>query len=1141
MFLFSLQSKALTQDSIQVSINAVNKPIEVVFKQIESQTGYTVFYGRPTLNGDELVTLQTRASLSNVMNTLLKGRGVSWALRDRSIILTKRSVIGDNSSTNVVIDTVPRVNISGSIIDKSGTPIIGATVSLKGQTLGQATDNLGQFRFMNIPSSAILVVSSVGYRAKHVRLGGETELRIELDSAITEIQKVEVVSNGYQVMSKERVTGSFVNVDNELFNRRVGATVLDRIADLVPGLIIANGGSSNPLDDIKIRGTSTINASKRPLLVIDNFIFDGDPNSLNPNDVESITVLRDAAAASIWGVRAGNGVIVITMKKGKLNSRPVVSFNSNVIITERPNLFAIPAVSSADVISLEKKRFQAGFYDQALSANTFPALSQVVEILAKRRAGTISAAEADAGVESYANHDVRSDINRYLLQTPVSQQYALNISGGGESYQYYGSIGYDRNRPLDINSVNDRLTLRFNNIWRPIKNLQIRAEINWGQSNVERRNSLENYQLLLTGPYYRLSDEQGNVLAIPKKYRLPYIDTVKFPGQLDWHYKPIEEAGNGNYSFRNYNTRINSGLSYILIPGLKAEVNYQWQKNYYDEKRIYSLSTFYTRDLINRVVTNAGSQPNYPYPLGGVYGRSNGDQKSWNVRGLLNFDRGFGVHNISAIIGLEASELLTETWTMPVQYGYNPETNTFGVPKFGNWVTRPNQTTETISYSAANLRGTINRFGSYFGNIAYDFDGKYLVYGSGKIDQSNFFGVRANDRKVPLWSAGVAWRMSQESFYNLGFLPNLKFKATFGYNGNVNAGISPLATANYFSLSSALQVPYASISTPPNPQLRWERVKNINFGVDFESKEQRLSGSIEFYHKEGIDLISRIDADPTSGFTSYTGNKSSLQTRGIDFSLTSRNISKELKWYTTLIFSYQNEKITAYSVKPPDQGLVIGGIIIGKPLNSIYSYKWAGLNPQNGDSRFYLNKDIMNSVDMYKVKQADLAYGGQLNPPMFGAFRNDFSYKGLNVSVNITYQLGHYFRRRSFSGYFGTATDYASWQHKDYLDAWKTPGDELVTNVPGFLDTYADNRYALYNSSDILLERGDVVRLQDIKISYEMKKSMIRKLLLSDVSFYLYVNNVGILWKASAFNPDTEGGLNIPRPKSLALGVNIGF
>ncbi|WP_159442333.1 SusC/RagA family TonB-linked outer membrane protein [Chitinophaga niabensis] len=1074
------------------------------------------------------------------MNTILKGRNVSWALKDRTIIITKRVVVAETGN-NTVVDTIPNVNISGSIVDKSGIPIVGATVSLKGQTMGQATDNLGQFRFINIPSSATLIVSSVGYKMKQVRLGGETAFRITLDSAITEIQKVEVVSNGYQVMSKERVTGSFVNIDNELFNRRVGATVLDRIADLVPGLIIANGGNSNPLDDIKIRGTSTISASKRPLLVVDNFIFDGDPNSLNPNDVESITVLRDAAAASIWGVRAGNGVIVISMKKGKLNSRPVVSFNSNITITERPNLFDIPVVSSAHVIALEKKRFQAGFYDQALAANTFPALSQVVEILSKRRAGTISSAEADAMIESYANHDIRNDINRYLLQTPVSQQHALNISGGGESYQYYGSIGYDRNRPLDINSTNERLTMRFNNIWRPSRNLQIRAEINWGQSNVERKNSVENYQLLLTAPYHRLSDEQGNALAIPKKYRLPYVDTVKFPGQLDWHYKPIEEASNGNYNFRNYNTRINSGLSYTLIPGLKAEINYQWQKNYYDEKRIYSITTFYTRDLINRVVTSAGSQPNYPYPLGGVYGRSNGDQKSWNVRGLLNFDRGFGIHNISAIVGLEASELVTEAWTMPAQYGYNPETNTFGVPKFGNWITRPNQTTEAISYSAANLRGTINRFGSCFGNIAYDFDGRYLIYGSGKIDQSNFFGVKANDRKVPLWSAGVAWKISQESFYNLDFLPSLKFKATFGYNGNVNAGISPLATANYFSLSSALQVPYASISTPPNPQLRWERVKNVNFGMDFESKQQRLSGSIEFYHKQGIDLISRIDADPTSGFTSYTGNKSSLQTRGIDLSLTSRNISREFKWYTTLILSYQREKVTAYSVKPPDQGLVIGSVIVGKPLNNIYSYKWAGLNPQNGDSRFYLNKDIMSSIDMYKVKQADLVYGGQLNPPIFGAARNDFSYRSLNVSVNITYQLGHHFRRKSFSGYFGTATDYASWQHKDYLDAWKVPGDEMVTNVPGFLDTYSDNRYALYNSSDILLEKGDVVRLQDIKISYEIGKSAIRKLFLSNVSFYLYMNNVGILWKASVFNPDTEGGLNISRPKSLAFGVNIGF
>ncbi|MRG46969.1 SusC/RagA family TonB-linked outer membrane protein [Chitinophaga sp. SYP-B3965] len=1142
MFLFSLQSKALTQDSIQVSINAVNKPIEVVFKQIENQTGYTVFYGRPTLNGDEMVTLQTRGSLSSIMNTLMKGRNIAWALKDKSIILTKRAVVGENGNSN--LDTVPKVNISGSIVDKSGIPVVGATVSLRGQGMGQATDNLGRFRFANVPDNSTLVVSSVGYKPKQVRLGGETEFKIFLDSAITDIQKIEVVSTGYQVIAKERVTGSFFLVENKVFNRSVGATVLDRIRNLVPG-VYSKVGAADPLDNFTIRGVSTINANKQPLLVVDNFIYDGDPNSLNPNDVESITILRDAAAASIWGVRAGNGVIVVTMKKGRFTNKPLVSFNTNFSFVKKPELSALPSIPSKSIIELEKKRFAAGYFDGTLNnAFSFPVLSQVVEILAKRRSGAISESEAAAQISLLENHDVRDDIDKYLLQTAIAQQYALNVSGGGENYQYYGSIGYDRNRPNNININNERLTIRFNNTWQPIKRIQVKAEINWGQSNGRSHNSLGSgsYNNLLTAPYNRLADINGNATALPTKYRMNYVDTVRFPGQLDWHYYPLDEANNGDFSSRSYNTRINTGINYSVMPGLRLDVNYQWQKVLSDNKTINGIATFSTRDLINSFATVG---PNglvvYPYPLGGVYNKSNSDQTAWNLRGLLNFDKSYKQHDISLMIGLETREVKTESWVMPAQFGYISQTGTFGALRLGEWISRPGQFTQILSAGVASTRGTINRFGSSFGNIAYTYDSKYAVSGSARIDQSNFFGVKANDRKVPLWSAGVAWSVSKEEFYNIEWLPDLKLRATLGYSGNVNAGTSPFATAGYLNPVTPLFVPYAQLLTSPNPQLRWERVQNVNLGLDFGSIYQRISGNIEFFKKKGIDLISSINVDPTSGFTSYTGNNSSIQTQGFDLSLTSRNFDKKFKWYSTIIFAYQSDKVIAYSVKPPDLGQTTS-IIIGKPLSNIYSYRWAGLNPKDGDAQFYLDNQVVSSVNINKVKQGDMVYNGQTTPPLFGALRNDLSYKSFSLSFNITYQLGYYFRRASFEGFLGSTSGIELWQHKDYMNAWKVPGDEKTTNVPGFLDSYMDSRYNIYKESDILIEKGDHIRLEDIRIDYELVKNTIKRMPFSKVSLYLYITNIGFLWKASHYNPDTRDDVrSVPRQKSLAIGMNMSF
>ena len=1147
MFLFSLQSKALTQDSIQVSINAVNKPIEVVFKQIERQTGYTVFYGRPTLNGDELVTLQTRASLSSVMNAVLKGRNVNWALRDRSIILTRRTVT-ENGSNN--LDTVPKVNILGNVVDKSGTPIVGATVSLKGQAMGQATDFLGQFRFVNVPLNTILIVSSVGYETKQYRLSGPGMVHISLDTLIQDIRPIEVVYTGYQQISKERTAGSFVQIDNELFNRRIGANVLDRLNEIVPGLL-KRGNSSNQLENYIIRGVSTIKASSAPLLVVDNFIFDGDPNSLNPNDVESITVLKDATAASIWGVRAGNGVIVVTTKKGKANRAPTFSFISNVTIREKPDLYAIPSVPSKDVIDLERSRFEKGYYNTILNnTRTYPVLSPAVEILAKARRGEISQMETNELLETLANHDIRDDINKYLLQTGIAQQYAITISGGTAKHQYYGSLGYDRNRTHNVNINNERLSLRLNNKWKPLERIAVIGEVNWTKSSNTNFNSLGTYNAVLNNPYTFLADGDGTALPVPNAFRSTYVDTVSFPGKVDWKYYPLDESKNGNDRISVNNIRIIGGANYEITKGLSVEISYQWQTAVSESKTIQSMETFATRNTINQYVAlGANSRPIYPYPLGAMYQQANSAQSAWNVRGQLNFDRTFGRHQITSLAGYEAKESEFETLQMPVQYGYNEQINIFQPVQFGTWNSRPAGISTAITPTTSTISGTLNRFNSIYLNAAYAFGQKYIFNISGRIDQSNFFGVKANDRKVPLWSIGAAWNITNEEFYKVSWLSVLKLRATYGYSGNVNAGISPLATIRYNLpvTSHPVFIPFASIATSPNPQLRWEKVETTNLGLDFGFSNNRLSGSIEVYQKRGLDLISDISVAPSSGFIIYTGNNSSINGKGIDLAIRSVNTRGAFKWSTSLILAYNEEKVTSYSAKLPN-GFISPAIvstnsipIIGKPLAKLYSYKWAGLNANSGDAQLYINGQKTGSVDNSKARLTDYIYNGRTTPPYFGAIRNDFNWKCISLSFNISYGWGHYFRRESFLGVLGRASGIATWEHKDYLNAWKVPGDELITNVPGFRDSYTDNRYNVFAESEVLIEKGDYLSLQDIKLSYNITQQSLKKLPAKVISLYIYANNLGFIWKASQYNPDTRGGLSVPVQKSIAVGLNVSF
>lgn len=1140
------------QDSLIVSIDARNISIETVFRQIEKQTGVIFYYAASDLNGNDRVSLQlTKVKISTAMDILLKGKGVNWIQTNGGIVIRRKAPEQKIINRTEELDSIPKVNISGTVTDKSGVPIPSATVSLRGYSRGQGTNRLGQFSFTGVPANITLIISSIGYETKQYKLSGEQDVIIRLDTLIQEIRPVEVVSTGYQEISKERTAGSFVQIDNELFNRRVGATVLDRLNDVIPGYL-KKGSGGNPLTNYTIRGISTINASTALLLVVDNFIYDGDPDALNPNDIESVTILKDATASSIWGVRAGNGVIVVTTKKGKINRTPSISFVSNFTLVEKPQLSSMPSVPSKNVIDVEKRRFESGYYNQSLNnTRTYPLLSPVVEVLAKLRSGKISQAEADKEIEKMSNHDIRDDINKYLLQTAIAQQYSVNISGGNNTHQYYGSIGYDRYRPNDININNERLSLRFNNKWRPMDKLTLTGEINWIKSTDNSKNSLGSYSAVLNNPYAFLADEQGNPLAVPFLYRSTYVDTVSFPGKLDWKYVPLNESKNGNRKSAVNNIRIVGGVNYKIFNGLSAEVTYQWQTALTEIINIGSLETFATRNIINQYVTKAANgNLIYPYPLGATYTRSNGVQSAWNIRGQLSFDRGFGLHQITSILGFDARESKSETIDMATQYGYNQFTNVFQPVQYGTWTMRPTGSNLVINPLIPTVSGMLNRFGSIYLNAGYVYNQKYIFNASGRIDQSNFFGVKANDRRVPLWSVGGAWNVANENFYSIAWLPVMKLRATYGYSGNVNAGISPLATIRYVNpdMFNPVFVPFASIATTPNPQLRWERVETINLALEASSKGGRVSGSIELYQKRGLDLISQISVAPSSGLVSYTGNNSSIKGKGVDVSINTVNLVMPIKWATSIIWSYNEEKVTSYSVKLPTTFVTPSSYslstfpIINKPLSKLYSYQWAGISPNSGDAQLYVNHQKAGSNDRNKAVLSDYIYHGRTLPPYFGAIRNDFSWNNISLSLTINYGWGHYFRRESFSGILGSANTISTWVHNDYLNAWKKPGDELVTNVPGFLDSYPDSRYSVYTDSDILVEKGDFLRLQDVRLNYTISKQTLRRLPAKSIMIYIYANNLGFLWKASAYNPDTRGRLlDVSPQKSISFGLNASF
>ena len=1002
-----------------------------------------------------------------------------------------------------------------------------------------------------------------------IKVDGQMELVVSLKTKIATLGNVEVVySSGYQTIPKDRATGSFVQIDNSLFNRSISANVLDRIYDVTNGLAYipsnVQGGQINK-STMQIRGISTINANAYPLIVVDGFPYGESTNytdvvnNINPNDVESITVLKDAAAASIWGVRAGNGVVVITTKSGKFNQKSKIQFNTNLAIQQKPDLDYIHTISSFDEIAFEKTAFTNGYYDNydqnALNQVYTDPVPPVAELLLKVRHGTITQVEANDQIKSYQQHSIRNDINKCLIRNSLNQQYALNISGGNDKFNYFGSIGYDNDKNILIKSQYNRVALRFDNVYKPIKNLEVASFIAFTQS-VNYSSNINYSTLLPSGnsvisPYTSLIDNKGNPLPTYNGLRTGYVDTANYPALLDWNFRPVDELNNSKNVSRQNNVRIGIDLKYHLFPSITAEIKYQYNKLITFGNIYYNVQSYYTRNLINQYkYRDENGQIQYPIPIGDINYNSTSDLSSWNVRYQLNFNHEWGninQHRVSIIAGAETMETTSDGYGNG-EFGYNTNAGTYTTNidynTFFNLNPGPNAGYAQVVNPSFILGNTLNRYISYFSNGAYTFKNRYTFSASGRVDESNFFGVSANKRIVPLWSSGFSWDISNENFYQNKLLPSLKFRATYGVSGNTNNGASSYTTIQYQGSAPYSNAPYATVQNPPNPELRWEKISMLNLGLDFGIKNKTITGSLEYYQKKGFDLIGPITIDPTTGVTQYVGNKASIDGKGIDIVLNCKNLDGRLKWFTTILFSYNTDKVTYYSQPTLDAtSLTQSGnaIVIGKPLSSLYSYNWAGLNPTTGEPQGFVDgkRSDYNTV-ISNAKSSDLIYSGPSTPRIFGSIRNMFVYNNLSISFNITYKFKYFFRRSSIN----YTNLYNNWGgHSDYGLRWKNPGDEKITNIPSLPNSPDFNRDMMYEFSSVLMKKADNIRFRDFRVNYDFGKQLLRKnVYVQNAQIYLYANNLGFLWRANKFGIDPDYGDQIVPPNhSVALGVDITF
>ncbi|MEC3879753.1 SusC/RagA family TonB-linked outer membrane protein [Parapedobacter sp. 10938] len=1043
--------------------------------------------------------------------------------------------------------------LSGIVIDTAGQPMQGVTVAVRGSSIKTISRRDGRFTLHAPQRSGTFVISFIGHETIAEKFGADNLgpyhfTLIPNENILEEVQ----VSTGYQTIPKARATGSFVQVGEELLGKRTTTNILDRLDGVAPGLQFDRRSGDAKLN---IRGINTFTSGLMgPLIVVDNFPYEGDIQHINPNDVASVTLLKDAAATSIWGARAGNGVIVINTKKPDNQQGLKVALSANTTLQGKPDLGYYPVMTSSDFIDVELMLFEKGFYDSQINGPYahYYVFSPVVELLNRQASSGTSDEELMRQIDRFRNIDYRDELMEQVYAITAHQQYNMRFSGGNGFMNYLISSGYDHgNLPTKKSGNDGRFNIRAVNTLRPFRGMEIQTSLIYTQTMLRRDLWGTSYPIGPGGyknhlyPYASLTDDSGQPVAVPSGYNIHYVDTAGGGNLLDWKYRPLSDGRDSWDNRHSQHVNINAQVAYELFDGLKLQLLYGYEKQAGANERMEGLDYFNTRNLINRFTQMDDGVPQYTIPLGGILKTSSAAMHSHRGRLQLNFDRTIDVdHHIALFVGNELSHRESETNSFQ-RYGYNPSILTFAdVDYTGTYPIYDGLSGNSAIPTYGGLSGTTRRYVSFFGNAAYTYRDRYTVSISGRKDASNVFGVSINQKWNPLWSTGLSWNLTEETFLeNLDWVDLLRLRSTYGHSGNIGSGANQYPIISYAKRSASYtNLPYALITQPPNPFLKWEDVSMFNYGLDFALWNHRFSGSIEYFTKKSSDLITENPIDPTTGFLDAQRNVGQINSDGFDIQLNHAKMNGVLKWRSSIALSYVRDITTRYYGEVGSTSYYLNGgqtirPLLDKPLYPVFSLHFAGLDPESGDPLGYFQGEPSKEyTNMVNDSLSNLVYHGPGLPPYYGFLRNSLSWHDITFSFNIVYKFGHYFKKETINyGYL-----FNNWiTHSDYEQRWQKPGDENRTTVPSLTYPVNSNRDVFYGNSEANIEKGGLIRLQDIKLDYtfRIRKNKNRPIVFNG---FIAANNVALLWTATETNLDPDY-IGLPPVRTYSLGLTMHY
>ena len=941
------------------------------------------------------------------------------------------------------------ITVSGVVKDKTGLTLPSASVTLKGDTkVGVLTDQKGEFK-ITVPEGSTLIFSFIGMKTQEITVNKKKlTYTITLEEETQDLE--EVVVTGYQKLKRHEVVGSTYTVKGDDI-RVAGINQLDAaLQGLIPGVSITlPSGMIGTAAQVRVRGTSTIVGNASPVWVVDGMIredpipFDGQQlndilnsgdisssmasisgssiSGVNPDDIESITFLKDASATAIYGVRAANGVIVITTKRGKDTQGKInVNFRSDISITPKRSYSQTDRMNSAERIELSKEIIEAG-----LPFSEFPELTGYEGAYQQLVSKRISYTEFNQRVSRMESQN--TDWFDILARTAISQNYTLSLSGGNKNINFYGSIGYNKSLNSYKGNDQERKTASLNIDTKPGKKLRVNMQFSANQtitnayySGVNPEDYALNTSRILGADEWYLTNapqtefyymENNSKKTIKREIRYNFLNELK-------------HTGNEN---KNTNINIQGNIIWNILPELRWEITGAFSKtnstaNVWADDHSYAVSTIRGANY-GQLVTgekDAWLALASALPYGGILNYNFTDQQSYTFRNQLNYGKTLGREGLHAINLAIGHEIRSNVYTgqQGMEYGYMPDRGKsvdYDYSKQGNLdyikSIYPDCNVTDLNTPAFSQRHSISiidkveNYMSFYGTIGYAYDTKYSFSFSMRNDASNRFGENTNHRFNPTWSAGIRWEIAQENFMRqFGWLSGLTLRSSYGFQGTAASNVGPDLIAKFNIAPDVLTgEQFLAIKRFANKDLKWEKTGNLNVGIDLSLFDNRLYGSIDYYYKKTTDVIAPIAIPTENGTTTMQINNGTVINKGYDLAVTVVPIQNtNLRWSISATTSFNRNKAKDNVDSPSLEKITDGSVIVdGYALGSFWSFPYIGLSG-GGHPLFAIIDETPGTLSPVQGSLLEyMVYSGVKDPVLSGGLSTSFRYKQFTLGATF--------------------------------------------------------------------------------------------------------------------------------------------